>query len=130
MDEQQKCHCWHPSERGADRCYGTKECEPCVCGGNRAQCDFYPELRKKAFAKVGVYDTGDMWCQAQNNGLAYYSGDVIYSSATGLRDRHSGEEIPIGICGGIDSLMRMQWKEYKTMTREFAEQVLGVLIVD
>ena len=28
------------------RCWGTKECEPCSCGGNRSKCDFYPEVRE------------------------------------------------------------------------------------
>ena len=27
------------------RCRGTKECEPCECGGDRRKCDFYPENR-------------------------------------------------------------------------------------
>lgn len=27
-------------------CYGTKEMEECSCGGNRLDCDFYPENRK------------------------------------------------------------------------------------
>ena len=29
-------------------CNGTKEQEPCSCGGNREKCDFYPEYRKKS----------------------------------------------------------------------------------
>lgn len=29
-------------------CWGTKETEACDCGGNRAKCDFYPEIREKA----------------------------------------------------------------------------------
>lgn len=29
-------------------CWGTKECDQCNCGGDMAQCDFYPEVRKKA----------------------------------------------------------------------------------
>lgn len=31
------------------RCYGTKECDICTCRGDRSKCDFYPEVRKKAF---------------------------------------------------------------------------------
>lgn len=23
-------------------CMGTKECEPCICGGDKRKCDFYP----------------------------------------------------------------------------------------
>lgn len=33
------------------RCYGTKECDVCTCRGDRAKCDFYPEVRKKAFGE-------------------------------------------------------------------------------
>ena len=32
-------------------CWGTKECERCNCGGDRRQCDFYPEVREKAIRK-------------------------------------------------------------------------------
>lgn len=30
------------------RCRGTKECEPCKCGGDRTKCDFYADVRKEA----------------------------------------------------------------------------------
>lgn len=30
------------------RCYGTKECDPCSCGGDPTRCDFYPEKRAAA----------------------------------------------------------------------------------
>jgi hypothetical protein len=44
------CLCYHDEqnflhERGV--CYGTKEKEPCFCGGNPAKCDFYEEVREK-----------------------------------------------------------------------------------
>lgn len=29
-------------------CYGTKECDPCSCGGDPSKCDHYPEKRAKA----------------------------------------------------------------------------------
>lgn len=43
------CSCYRDREnwlheRGV--CYGTKECEPCSCGGDESKCDFYPEKRK------------------------------------------------------------------------------------
>lgn len=45
-----KCKSWHeahPPRAGADGvCYGTKECEPCACGGDETKCDFYPEKRQ------------------------------------------------------------------------------------
>lgn len=30
---------------GVARCYGTREMEPCTCGGNELRCDFYSEKR-------------------------------------------------------------------------------------
>lgn len=38
------CPCW-VTDRGEYRCYGTKEREICICGGNKSKCDFYPEKR-------------------------------------------------------------------------------------
>ena len=43
------CSCYRDMEnwlheRGV--CYGTKECEPCSCGGDESKCNFYPEKRK------------------------------------------------------------------------------------
>lgn len=35
----------------ADRCWGTRECDPCSCGGDETKCDFYPEKRKAASKK-------------------------------------------------------------------------------
>lgn len=47
-----KCSCWHkghPVFRYASgQCYGTKECDPCDCGGDVSKCDFYPEKRQAA----------------------------------------------------------------------------------
>ena len=37
------------------RCLGTKEIEPCNCGGDESKCDFYPERRKKS-KKPSFYD--------------------------------------------------------------------------
>ena len=36
-------------------CLGTKEIEPCDCGGDESKCDFYPERRKKS-KKPSFYD--------------------------------------------------------------------------
>lgn len=37
-------------------CWGTKECEECSCGGDRTQCNFYPEVRKKARENLSIQD--------------------------------------------------------------------------
>ena len=36
------------------RCLGTKECDECSCGGDRAKCDFYPQVREKAKNEVSI----------------------------------------------------------------------------
>ena len=56
-----KCDCYFEQEtldyyslnsdrRLVGRCNGTKERDVCSCGGDRAKCDFYSEVRKKARA--------------------------------------------------------------------------------
>ncbi len=43
-----KCNCYHAEKNwigGIGVCWGTKEMEPCSCGGNKSKCDFYPEVR-------------------------------------------------------------------------------------
>ena len=41
----ERCNSYH--QHGTKSlCYGTKEMEECSCGGNRFNCDFYPENRK------------------------------------------------------------------------------------
>lgn len=37
--------------RKVSHCAGTKECETCSCGGNRAKCDFYDYVRDEAKAQ-------------------------------------------------------------------------------
>ena len=56
-----KCDCYDVAEeifgwlnsdtpilKEVSRCYGTKEREECACGGDRSQCDFYPEIRAES----------------------------------------------------------------------------------
>lgn len=35
-----RCSCY---DGDYERCKGTKEMEPCTCGGNKSKCDFYPQ---------------------------------------------------------------------------------------
>lgn len=39
-------------EEEVTECYGTRECDPCSCGGDRTKCDFYEDVRKKAKAEL------------------------------------------------------------------------------
>ena len=46
-----KCRCWQKGHwflKDHDTCFGTKEQEPCTCGGDRRKCDFYSHVRNEA----------------------------------------------------------------------------------
>jgi hypothetical protein len=68
-----KCDCYHtkkerrytynlftgnPIEHVVDVgvCWGTKEMERCSCCGNRAECDFYPEVRAEVNKSATIED--------------------------------------------------------------------------
>lgn len=46
------CDCWQPRTTmwgdTIEECIGTKECDPCSCGGDRRKCDFYDYIRAQA----------------------------------------------------------------------------------
>lgn len=42
-----QCSSYH-TETGEARCWGTREMDPCSCGGDQRHCSFYPELRERA----------------------------------------------------------------------------------
>ena len=42
------CECWQPHIGHEPTCRGTREQDPCTCGGDMKLCDFYPNVRKKA----------------------------------------------------------------------------------
>ncbi len=57
----EKCSCYHPrleniypphknriTQRIIGYCWGTKECEPCSCNGDKLKCDFYDYIRERA----------------------------------------------------------------------------------
>ena len=35
------CYCYITTPKGEGRCMGTKEIDPCNCGGDKRYCDFY-----------------------------------------------------------------------------------------
>ena len=35
-------------ENGKPVCFGTKDKDPCTCGGDRKKCDFYDYVREEA----------------------------------------------------------------------------------
>ena len=61
--ESKRRHTYHPitgQPIGHDDrvgvCWGTKEIDECSCGGDRAKCDFYPEVRERALRKNNVVE--------------------------------------------------------------------------
>lgn len=132
------CHSYS-IEYGTPRCMGTKEMECCYCNGDTDNCSFYPEKRKPK-----KLNTAEMWLKAQTDGKQYWSGDVLYSKATGLvaaddfehpwsvsawMSSNTGRD---AVRRELDELMNEQWEEVKilTMTKAEAEAKLGVKIVD
>lgn len=51
-----RCKYYHLTDRylpySAGVCWGTKEQEPCTCGGDPKKCNYYPEKRKSCDTKV------------------------------------------------------------------------------
>ena len=48
------CKCYHAERNFVGEigvCWGTKEREACLCGGDESKCDFYEDKRKKATPK-------------------------------------------------------------------------------
>lgn len=47
-------------------CNGTRERDECSCCGNRAKCDFYPEVREKS--ELPSYEElYDFWIKTKQN---------------------------------------------------------------
>mgnify|MGYP003557632883 CR=1 FL=1 len=56
------CDCWHkvtPLKQNSwinchrnQECWGTREREECSCNGHKINCDFYEDIRNKAFEKT------------------------------------------------------------------------------
>lgn len=113
-------------------CIGTKEGEPCTCGGIEACCSFYPEKREKAKAKRKM-NTAEMWIKAQESGKMYRNIDLAYSKETGFvdfRDFRKRNVWPIDSVEAIDEIFSWDaWEEINAMTKEEAEAKLGCKIV-
>lgn len=66
-----KCDCYRTIERlryikpgilsyeTVSVCDGTKEQEECSCGGDRAKCNFYPDVREEAKKSITIQDAID-----------------------------------------------------------------------
>ena len=101
-----KCPCYHDEEnwlheRGV--CWGTKEREPCSCGGDELKCNFYEEVRNTAkrekeqadskglrgefqsyqFVEDGTYVVKDGVLYKLVPKVTYYPGAALFNVLTG-----------------------------------------------
>ena len=114
---------------GESRCLGTKEVEPCSCGGDESKCDFYPEKRKVAQKTL---NTAEMWLKAQEDGKTYIvkQQTLCYSKQRGLfyaTNCHSNFNNFT-----LDKFLSLEWTEMREeiMTKAEAEKKFGIRIVD
>ena len=119
---------------GESRCLGTKEVEPCSCGGDESKCDFYPEKRKAAEKKM---NTAEMWLKAQEDGKTYIvkQKTLAYSKERGLfyvTDLTSYNYLKDFKNWKFDQLLSLEWTEMSEtiMTKAEAEKKFGIRIMD
>ena len=118
---------------GESRCLGTKEVEPCSCGGDESKCDFYPEKRKAA---QKMLNTAEMWLKAQEDGKTYIvkQKTLAYSKERGLfyvTDLTSYNYLKDFKNWKFDQLLSLEWTEMSEtiMTKAEAEKKYGIRIV-
>ena len=114
---------------GESCCLGTKEVEPCSCGGDESKCDFYLEKRKAAQKTL---NTAEMWLKAQEDGKTYIvkQQTLCYSKQRGLfhaTNCHSNFNNFT-----LDKFLSLEWTEMSEtiMTKAEAEKKFGIRIVD
>lgn len=127
-----KCSCYHEySSPGwfKGQCYGTKECEPCDCGGDVSKCDFYLEKRVKA-QHIDTFNTAEMWIEASKDGETYIeiNGDASYSKETGFVMENVNIPNTLTLSDWLEKKWRMQ--EKRKMTKAEAEKEFGIKIID
>lgn len=114
---------------GESRCLGTKEVEPCSCGGDESKCDFYPEKRKAAEKKM---NTAEMWLKAQEDGKTYIvkQQTLCYSKQRGLFHATNCHSDFNNFT--LDRFLNLEWTEMQEeiMTKAEAEKKYGIRIVD
>lgn len=107
-------------------CNGTKEREECNCGGNKAKCDFYPEVREKATKPL---NTAEMWIAAQKDGETYVT-DYMKTSYSKDDGFWSNNDLKKDVELTLNDWMNAKWKvqERRQMTKKEAEREFGIKI--
>lgn len=106
-------------------CKSTNCTSWCSCGGDTSHCDFYPEERRSKM------NTVDMIQQARVDGKMYqYDENTFYTSVTGFIDAAGEPRKCSDVTNvAINDFLGLQWSIVETMTRQEAEERLGVKIV-
>ena len=118
-----------------DECWGTKEREACMCGGDESRCDFYPYKRKQSSNHTDREEwenkmlTAAMWISAQTDGKTYIADDMRYSKAKGFHDKYGSKWEPEAF-KTIEQIMQCEWTVCNTMTKAEAERKYGIIIED
>lgn len=80
MNDNKKCKCYHErietryikeirtTQKVVGYCWGTKECEPCSCEGDKSKCDFYDYVREKAQKETLEYKIEEAIKLLEKNG--------------------------------------------------------------
>ena len=82
------CKCYHAERNFLGKigvCWGTKECEACLCGGEESKCDFYEDKREKATLKITNGDYMPRWIPVTETpprkvGDDGYNGYLVYAN--------------------------------------------------
>lgn len=111
------------------RCWGTKECEPCYCGGDESKCDFYLEKRKAAH-NTQTLNTAEMWLQAQKDGETYMEADGLASYS--VDEGFKMENLHVNNTMDLSNWLVRRWKlqEKRKMTKAEAEKEFDIKIID
>ena len=120
-------HSTHGNIITISKCWGTKECEECTCGGDTSKCDFYPEKRKEK-----KMTTADMWTLAQKNNKVYVADDMAYSKKYGFTSAYdfTDEWKPENFDSIEDIMTINNWEEMSNiMTKAEAEEKFNIHIV-
>lgn len=85
---ERKCECYRVIG-SKSVCYGTKEIDPCSCGGDKARCDFYPKYRTECTGR----------CTADKDNKAKYVRVTMENNGSYIKELEksvitkNGEEI-------------------------------------
>lgn len=105
-------------------CNGTKEREECTCGGNIAECNFYPEKRKEG----KMMNTAEMFIQANKDDKTYKCENMRYNKKDGFHDIE-GRSWKARAFDYVDDIFKLEWKLKPDNEMTKAEAKFNIKIV-